>query len=771
MRRSVPRFAHHALAAAALAALHAGAFAQATAAEAGKLEVITVTAERRLENVQEVPNSVSVLQGELLEVINTGGQDVRGLSGRVPSLNIESSFGRAFPRFYIRGYGNTDFRLNASQPVSLVYDDVVQENAILKGFPAFDLEGIEVARGPQGSLFGRNTPAGVVQFKSVKPTNRLEGYGSLSFGTYTTINAEGALNVPTGADSALRVSLLNQSRKDWVENTYDAGPTQDLEGYRDSAMRLQWMTRPTKDFSALFNLHARDYKGSARLFRANIIKPGTNDLVDDFDAKKIAIDGANDSELQNYGGSARLRFDLGGVALNSITGYETVRTYSRGDIDGGAGPYFGTGAGSLPFPSETADGIPNHRQFTQEFRVESTGSGPLQWQAGVFAFLEDYKIESFSYDSTAGGAQDGYQRVRQKNDAYAVFGAVNYDVMPALKLRAGLRYTQDKKTLTVEDYSNSGFVPCVVLGKCNLAQLAAQEPDGNLSAAPKDNKVSWDLSATYTIDKAMMVYARAATGFRGSSVQSASAFNGKSVAGAENNTSFEAGLKSDLFDRRARLNFTLFNYTVKDLQLTAVGGNANANILLNAEKATGRGFELDLQAFVTENLLASLGVGYNDTKIQDPNLVVSACGNGQSGATPPAPNCTITDPNFYDATSNSQKARIDGNPLPQAPKLTTSFSLKYTLPIGAGEAYAFTDWVYRSKVNFFLYESTEFTGKALTEGGLRLGYTWGKGQYDAAAFVRNLTNQTRIVGGIDFNNLTGFINEPRTFGVQFKGMF
>jgi iron complex outermembrane recepter protein len=135
------------------------------------------------------------------------------------------------------------------------------------------------------------------------------------------------------------------------------------------------------------------------------------------------------------------------------------------------------------------------------------------------------------------------------------------------------------------------------------------------------------------------------------------------------------------------------------------------------------------------------------------------------------PNCTVTDPNFYDAPSNSQKARVDGNPLPQAPKLTTSFSLKYTQPIGAGEAYAFTDWVYRSKVNFFLYESTEFTGKALTEGGLRLGYTWGKGQYDAAAFVRNITNQIRIVGGIDFNNLTGFINEPRTFGLQFKAMF
>src|SRR5262249_56804143 len=89
--------------------------------------------------------------------------------GRVPSLNVESSFGRAYPRFYIRGYGNSDFHLNASQPVSLVYDDVVQENPILKGFPIFDLAQVEVLRGPQGTLFGRNTPAGVVEFDFAPP--------------------------------------------------------------------------------------------------------------------------------------------------------------------------------------------------------------------------------------------------------------------------------------------------------------------------------------------------------------------------------------------------------------------------------------------------------------------------------------------------------------------------------------------------------------------------------------------------------------------------
>ena len=753
---------HHALAAVSLAVLQLSAVAQ-TAGSAGQLQTITVTAERRLENIREVPSAVSALQGEILDVLNTSGQDVRLLSGRVPSLNIESSFGRAFPRFYIRGYGNTDFRLNASQPVSLVYDDVVQENPILKGFPIFDVDRVEVLRGPQGTLFGRNTPAGVVKFDSVKPTKKLEGYGSIGFGTYQTINAEGAANVPLGSGLAMRVSLLNQTRDDWVQNTVASGPTQKLEGYRDSALRAQLLYDGGNALSVLGNVHARDYKGSARLFRANIIQPGTNNLVAGFDPAKISIDGQNTSEVQNFGGNVRVKLDLGGMALYSITGLESVKTFSRGDIDGGYGASFlpKSGPGVIPFASESADGMPEHSQFTQELRLESNTTGPLSWQGGVFLFRERYKVESFSYDSLAANAQDGYERVKQTNDAYALFGAINYAVTNDLKLRGGLRYTKDKKTFNVEDYNASGFAPCVgpTLGipgsgplKCTYAQLAALGP---LSASPSDGKFSWDASAGYALDRNTNVYLRYATGFRGSSVQGAGAFNNQSVAKAETNESIEAGIKADLFNKRARVAFNVFSYTVKDLQLTAVGGAANSNILLNAKKATGQGFELDFQSYITDQLLTTVSVGYNDTEIKDPGLAVAVCAA-----------CKVTNPKTAGGL-----ALINGNPLPQAPKMTGSFTLKYSQPVANGELYAFTDWVYRDKVNFFLYQSTEFTGKALMEGGLRVGYAWGNGKYDVAAYGRNITNQIRVVGGIDFNNLTGFINDPRTFGVQFKANF
>ena len=124
------------------------------------MEEVVVTARKREQRSFEVPLSVSTVRGEKFDALRSSGMDVRFLSNRTPSFQMESSFGRVFPRFYIRGLGNTDFDLNASQPVSVLHDGVVLENALLKGFPAFDLDRIEVLLGPQGTLFGRNTPGG-----------------------------------------------------------------------------------------------------------------------------------------------------------------------------------------------------------------------------------------------------------------------------------------------------------------------------------------------------------------------------------------------------------------------------------------------------------------------------------------------------------------------------------------------------------------------------------------------------------------------------------
>jgi iron complex outermembrane receptor protein len=705
----------------------------------GQLEVVTVSAERRTENILDVPSSISTVNAATLDVLSTGGQDVRLLAARVPSLNVESSFGRAFPRFYIRGYGNGDFRLNASQPVSLVYDDVVQENPILKGFPIFDLDQIEVLRGPQGTLFGRNTPGGVVKFDSVTPADDFGGYISVSDATYNTGNLEGAINLPFGEGWGARISGLYQHRDDYVSNAL-TGDDDVLEGYNDRAARVQ-VRYESDTFDALFNVHARNLDGTARVFRANIIEPGTNDLVVGFDQDQVFFDGQNRQELDILGGSIRLSWDFGDVALHSITGYESLEAYSRGDIDGGFGCGFCSlpnGPGFIPFPSETADAIPTLDQITQEVRLESQLSGPFNWQAGVYYFDEDYDTEFFSYDSLGGGVQNQYLRANQTNTAWALFGSVNYAITEAFELRAGVRYTSDEKDFVTGTPQGFTF----------------PNPALPTSASLSDNKVSWDVSGTFAVNDDVNLYARVATGFRGASVQPAGPFGNQSVAEPETNTAIEVGVKADLLDRRATLAFNIFRYEVKDQQLTAVGGASNAVRLLNAAETVGQGAELDLQAYLTPKLLVTLGASYNDTEINDADIAVGTCFA-----------CTVTDPIV------GGFAVIDGNRLPQAPEWIANFTLRYGIPLGNGELFAYTDWAYRSEVNFFLYESTEFTGKELLEGGLRVGYNWSDGKYEAAAFGRNITDEEVAVGAIDFNNLTGFLNEPRIFGLQFKAKF
>ncbi len=714
--------------------------------EAGKLETIVVTAERREENIKDVPVSISTLSGEKLDIINSGGQDIRMLAARVPSLNIESSFGRAFPRFYIRGYGNTDFDLNASQPVSLVYDDVVQENPILKGFPVFDIAQIEVLRGPQGTLFGRNTPAGVVKFDSVKPSQQQDAYVSATYGTYHSSNIEGAFNLPINKEWAARVSVLSQVRDNWVTNTYAPGKTQKLEGYDDRAARVQLLYQPDATFSALFNAHMRNLDGSARLFRANIIKKGTNDLVAGFDESKISIDGINSQTLDNYGGSMRLKWDLGGTTLHSITGYEKVKSFSRGDIDGGFGAVFlpSSGPGVIPFDAESADGLPKHKQVSQEFRLESNSKGPTKWLLGLYYFKEDIKIDSFNYSSIGGNTQNGFATQNQENKAYALFGSVNQKVSDKFTVRAGLRYTNDKKDFFADRLQAPPFSPTFI---------------GRLSTNTSASNVSGDLSGTYQLTADTNVYARVARGFRAPSIQGRLLFGDSlSVANSETVTSYEGGIKSDLWNKRARIGFNVFRFDVKDLQLTAVGGTANFNRLINANKAQGQGFEMDLEAYITDNLLATVGASYNDTKIKDGALSIAPCGSG----------CTVLD----GAGRLPGTVSINGNVLPQAPKEVFNMTLKYIRQMtSSSEFFVYGDVAHRGKISFFLYDSKEYTGKALTETGMRVGYNWDYGKYELAGFVRNMGNQIRVVGGIDFNNLTGFINEPRTYGVQFKAKF
>lgn len=724
------------LAAAAAFGFAAPAAAQdgASADDEGQLATIIVTANRREENLQDVPVSADILDSERIGAIFSGAGDITALAGTAPGLNVESSNGRVAPRFYIRGLGNTDFDLAASQPVSVLLDDVVLENVTLKSFPVFDVERVEILRGPQGTLFGRNTPAGAVKVTSVKPSHEFSASGSLSYGSYDTISVGGAVGGSLVQDKiAVRIAAQLQHRADWIDNGF-TGDDNSLGGYNDFAVRGQVLFTPTERSSILAAVNYRNLDGSSTFFRANVLgrttaQPNnTNSLNNNYDRDRVFYDagGGNRADYEQVGLTLTGAYEFDGMTLTSITSYWTSEGSSRGDVDGGN---LVTGPGFIPFPSDTQDSL-DLEQFTQEIRLASTTDGPLSWQIGGFYFSSDFDV------TTVGFTFPPPVTVNHTNDAWALFGQVTYQLTDTLRATGGIRYTDDQKDFVV------------VSG-------AAPQP-----RSVGDKNIDWDISLFADVSEDASIYAKVANSFRGPTIQGRDVafFSAPSVAQSENITSYEAGFKSEFADRRVRLNGAVYYYTVSDPQFTAVGGAGNLVQLINANKGEGYGFELDSAFQITPRLLVTLGVAYNNTEIQDQNLAVGFCAQ-----------CTVTDPTRL--VGGTRRAFIDGNPFPNAPEWSGDLTARYGIPVGnSGEFYIFTDWVYLGETNFLLYESREFNAGSRFEGGLKVGYAGNDGQWEVAAFARNITDEDNVLGVVDFNNNTAFVNEPRVIGalVSFK---
>ena len=728
------------------------------------LEDVMVTAERRVENIQEVPISVSPLEGERLNSLFEGGSDILALAAQVPGLYAESSNGRLAPRFYIRGLGNSDFDLAASQPVSIIVDDVVLENVVLKSFPLFDLERVEVLRGPQGTLFGRNTPAGVVKFDTRKPSQEFGGDFTLSYGELGSTTIEGAVGGGLSDTVSARVSAIYHERADWIDNTF-TGQKDAMGGFDEYAYRAQLLIEPSDNFSALLNIHGRDIDGTAAIFRANVLGPGSDGFNSNYDRDSVSYDQGNNNpqSAEGLGGSLKLDFKFGGnITLTSVSAYETTKSRSLGDIDGGVCaplgspvppgltsgttdcffPFTGVDAvtypGFIPFASVTQDGIDDLDQFTQEIRFASQASDRLFWQAGAFYFDSKFSVTTNAFFAPP-------TTLTHKNTAWAVFGHVSYDVTDALTLTGGARYTDDQKDLDIDSSPNT-FAP----------------PHTDVS----DSQVTGDLSALYRVNDRFNVYGRLATGFRAPTIQGRDiAFfvpGAPSTAKSETITSIEAGFKSQLAGDRVRLNGSVFYYEIKDQQLSAIGGASNGVLLINADKGTGMGFDLDGEFIVTDNFLVTLGLSYTDTEIKDKTLAVAPCGSRL---------CTVLDP-LVDPLDTSGPVLVDGNSFTQAPEYIATITARYGIPMADNSEFFFsTDWAFQGNTQFFLYESAESFSDDTFEGGARIGYSRDGGKWEVALFGRNITDEENVKGAIDFNNLTGFDNEPRVVGVSIKSRF
>ncbi len=696
------------------------------------LDEIIITAQKREQSLEDVPASVSAIQGEAVRDLLGAAENIRALTNRVPSLNVESSNGRTQPRFYLRGLGNIDFDNNAAQPVGMVFDEIFLESNVLRSLPLFDIDRVEVLKGPQGSLFGRNTNAGLVKIDSVRPSDDRNAYMAVSYGDRDTMSFEAASNVEAHDTVDMRASFKYQRRSDWIDNTNN-GSGDDFGAFEEYAYRLQFLWEPSDAFRGLFKIHGFNQDGSQpQVFYANGLEVGSKGVRSGFDETQARHDGPSGMELEHFGAVANLEWDLDTWTFTSITGVDQLENFQFTDVDGGVSDGCCGVLGQSLFPVATGDGLDDHTQFTQEFRIATEGESWF-FQGGVYVLNEDMVIRSKDF------LADSITWVDQQTDSFAVFGQADWALSDALSVVAGLRFTFDEKDLRVIPGPNS------------------TAPEDSIGV--EDDYISWDLAFTYDVNDSWNLYGRIANASRGPVTIGRFGF----VSSAETETvdSVEFGFKSDLLEGRARWNASVYSFTVDDQQLSATGGGANVNRLLNAAGVDGNGFETDFEILLTDNLLLVANASYNDTEIDDPDLRDLACGS--------VPQCTYTDP-LVEAGGGpfgEDVVAINGNPLPRSPEWMYNVILQWTLPVSDGDFYIHTDWSYRDDSNLFLHESVEFVADSRWLGGLRIGYRSEDG-LDVALVGRNITDEISVDGGINFNNLTIFINEPAFWGVELR---
>ena len=725
----------------AIALSLSGLFAMPASAQMeGVLEEIIVTAQKREQSLEDVPASVSTISGDSVNDYLGSAENIRALAGRVPSLQIESSNGRTQPRFYIRGLGNIDFDNNANQPVAMVFDDVALENNVLRSLPLYDIQRVEVLKGPQGSLFGRNTNAGLIKIDSVKPSFEFDGYAALSYGDRNTMGIEVAAGGALTETLAIRVAAKNLSRDNWIDNLAAGTPGDDFGKFDETALRILLLWQPNDDFRGLFKVHGFNQDGTQpQIFYANAIQLGSSGVRPEFDVEVANHDGFSTMDLEHKGASANLEWDFGDSTITSITAYDSVENFQAADVDGGLLSFDPADIGSLGrqvfFNVTTGDGLDDHYQITQEFRIATDKDGFFS-QVGMFYFDEEIDVLSRDYE------QNYSDIVNQQTKSFAVFGQVDIELNSILNLIVGGRWTSDDKYLEVIPGPNSG------------------SPADTISI--DDDYFNWDVALNLTPNDDLSWYARVSNASRGPVTLGRFGFT--SSADTETSNAVEVGFKATLLDGRARWNGAAYSFRNDDHQLTATGGAFNANQLLNANHVNGNGIETDIEILLSDQFRVIANASWNNTEIDDGTLRDDLCGSN--------PTCTGLDPvvgNRVGPFGPVTEVSIDGNPLPRSPEWIANLILQYDMPMASGAAlYINTDWNYRSESNIFLHRSVEFVAEKRTLGGVRFGYRSSDGNWDLALVGRNITDEIVVDGAINFLNLTAFVNEPRYWGGEVR---
>ena len=732
------------------------------------LEEVVITAQKRQQSLQDVPLSVSAFSGDMLKEGRMA--DIRGIVDFTPGFSgkTEDGFTDALS---MRGIATNDFGIGGDPSVAMFVDGIWSGRTGGVMTAMYDVERAEVVKGPQGTLFGRNSIAGAVSVITAKPENAFGASAELTLADYDHVEAQAMVNVPLSEQWAMRAAGYVLDNKGFLENLQGGD---DLGFHQVSAGRVS-LKRTGESFDATLIAAFEDREQDPSVYWV----PAAG-----LDEEEVNIDlgegGRDESEISEV--RAILEWSLAGnYSLTSLTGYKKFSFHYLEDYDGG--PTLVNNYGQMN----------DVEYWSQELRLNSPDEGPVTWFAGASVYQEEIDgLFDFIYDEDAlcravsiteapdfngpaagcddpnfeayweddidpadiltGKSERSFVDVESKG--WAVYGDFTWAISDRLELTAGARYTYDKKEMTSVVLDSGG-----ALGNNFNFEFYTNGP---VSDTADWSDFTPRLALAYDLNDDVNLYATVSMGYKSGGFatfgydlhgQDINA-DGSAPAGTtplefdpEQVDSYEIGAKTRLLDNTLQLNASAFLYDYTDLQL--VYFDQGSSQVANVGEARGQGLEVDMRWVPDAHWDATVGLSLLDTEITDATdiIEVGACGD------------------------------CDGNSLPFAPEVSASTILTYRTPIGTGEGFFTTEYVYRSKMYGGPDNIPDATVDSWNEFNFRLGYRsastwyvtlWVENAFDEVYFERGWENadaDNQFGYGL-FNELV-WPSRPMTVGVTF----
>jgi iron complex outermembrane receptor protein len=567
-------------------ALYAGmstvAQAQSANAEEQAQADIVVTAQSRQERLQDVPIQITALGSQAIS--DAGIKSTSDVVAQIPNMSFDR--GDTYRSNFITMRGLTQIN-NADPPVAFVLDGVPQTNQQQLSASLFDLERVEVVKGPQGALYGRNAVGGAINVITAAPTNEFKGTVTASYGRGDTFDVSAGLSGPIVADKILfRLSATHKSSDGLIKNSFRNDKVDYID--HDQAIRGRLLFLPTEQLKIDLRGEYGRFQGGTNSYSA-VFSADPNDFVlpqFNFGAR---------AKGRDYSGTLKVDYDFGGATLTSITAVANYLQRSRADLDfrnpvASPGGIFGLGFQGGQGQDQKIE------TFSQDLRLVSADDQSFRWLVGVNYLKTDRSLRSRAFvDVTSTADQidnpalifaDNFED--NNNKAYAAFAQVDYDLGETLTVTGGLRYDKDKRN------------------QRNVASGAVRKTSFD-RAQPK-------VTLTWKPDSNLTTYATFSTGFR------SGGFNAPNVNvpvfKAETLTNYEAGFKSQWLDRKVTLNGAVFQTNVKNYQFFYVEAASASQVIDGIDKVRIRGLELELTARPLAGLDLSAGIGLLDSNIR-----------------------------------------------------------------------------------------------------------------------------------------------------------